>query len=201
MATEVKVPTLGESITEATLGEWLKKPGDAVAADEPIAFQDRKDVIAILPLMLRHEDLDAIKEIEQPLGALAVAQDGIEGAEHAQAFRRIGRVAKAGFYVRAGEGGAVAYMDGPIKYGAVATVFWGIAGFLVGVVIAAQWGYIAPVWVGLALCVPGIAFALAGAAADRRPGARPISGHGPQRSEASGRPVLDEDSVLDGATT
>ena len=37
MATEVKVPTLGESITEATLGQWLKKPGDAVEADEPIA--------------------------------------------------------------------------------------------------------------------------------------------------------------------
>jgi 2-oxoglutarate dehydrogenase E2 component (dihydrolipoamide succinyltransferase) len=37
MATDVKVPTLGESITEATIGQWLKKPGDAVAADEPIA--------------------------------------------------------------------------------------------------------------------------------------------------------------------
>ncbi|WP_373492448.1 2-oxoglutarate dehydrogenase complex dihydrolipoyllysine-residue succinyltransferase, partial [Parasphingorhabdus sp.] len=37
MATEVTVPILGESITEATLGEWLKQPGDAVAADEPIA--------------------------------------------------------------------------------------------------------------------------------------------------------------------
>lgn len=37
MATEVKVPTLGESITEATLGEWLKQPGDTVAADEPVA--------------------------------------------------------------------------------------------------------------------------------------------------------------------
>jgi 2-oxoglutarate dehydrogenase E2 component (dihydrolipoamide succinyltransferase) len=37
MASEVKVPTLGESITEATLGAWLKQPGDAVAADEPIA--------------------------------------------------------------------------------------------------------------------------------------------------------------------
>jgi 2-oxoglutarate dehydrogenase E2 component (dihydrolipoamide succinyltransferase) len=37
MATDVKVPTLGESITEATIGEWLKGPGDAVAADEPIA--------------------------------------------------------------------------------------------------------------------------------------------------------------------
>ena len=37
MATDVKVPTLGESITEATVGQWLKKPGDTVAADEPIA--------------------------------------------------------------------------------------------------------------------------------------------------------------------
>ncbi|UUL82644.1 2-oxoglutarate dehydrogenase complex dihydrolipoyllysine-residue succinyltransferase [Sphingomonas qomolangmaensis] len=37
MATEILVPTLGESITEATLGEWLKQPGDAVAADEPVA--------------------------------------------------------------------------------------------------------------------------------------------------------------------
>ena len=37
MATEVKVPVLGESITEATVGEWLKQPGDKVAADEPVA--------------------------------------------------------------------------------------------------------------------------------------------------------------------
>jgi 2-oxoglutarate dehydrogenase E2 component (dihydrolipoamide succinyltransferase) len=37
MSTEVKVPTLGESISEATLGQWLKQPGEAVAADEPVA--------------------------------------------------------------------------------------------------------------------------------------------------------------------
>ncbi len=37
MSTEVKVPVLGESIAEATLGQWLKKPGEAVALDEPIA--------------------------------------------------------------------------------------------------------------------------------------------------------------------
>jgi 2-oxoglutarate dehydrogenase E2 component (dihydrolipoamide succinyltransferase) len=37
MATDVKVPTLGESITEATLGQWLKRPGDRVEADEPVA--------------------------------------------------------------------------------------------------------------------------------------------------------------------
>jgi 2-oxoglutarate dehydrogenase E2 component (dihydrolipoamide succinyltransferase) len=36
MSTEITVPTLGESISEATLGQWLKKPGEAVAADEPI---------------------------------------------------------------------------------------------------------------------------------------------------------------------
>ena len=37
MSTEVVVPTLGESIAEATLGQWLKQPGDVVAADEAIA--------------------------------------------------------------------------------------------------------------------------------------------------------------------
>ncbi len=37
MSTEIKVPVLGESISEATLGQWLKKPGEAVALDEPIA--------------------------------------------------------------------------------------------------------------------------------------------------------------------
>jgi 2-oxoglutarate dehydrogenase E2 component (dihydrolipoamide succinyltransferase) len=37
MPTDVTVPTLGESITEATLGQWLKRPGEAVAADEAIA--------------------------------------------------------------------------------------------------------------------------------------------------------------------
>ena len=36
MATEIKVPTLGESVTEATVARWLKKPGDAVKADEPL---------------------------------------------------------------------------------------------------------------------------------------------------------------------
>ena len=36
MATEVKVPALGESVSEATVAKWYKKVGDAVAADEPI---------------------------------------------------------------------------------------------------------------------------------------------------------------------
>ncbi|MGL4440064.1 MAG: 2-oxoglutarate dehydrogenase complex dihydrolipoyllysine-residue succinyltransferase [Bosea sp. (in: a-proteobacteria)] len=36
MATEIRVPTLGESVTEATIGKWFKKPGDAIKADEPL---------------------------------------------------------------------------------------------------------------------------------------------------------------------
>jgi 2-oxoglutarate dehydrogenase E2 component (dihydrolipoamide succinyltransferase) len=46
MTTEVTVPTLGESLTEATLGQWLKKPGEAVAADEAIASLET-DKVAI----------------------------------------------------------------------------------------------------------------------------------------------------------
>ena len=34
MSTEVRVPTLGESVTEATVATWFKQPGDAVAVDE-----------------------------------------------------------------------------------------------------------------------------------------------------------------------
>ena len=49
MATEVKVPTLGESITEATLGAWLKQPGDAVAADEAIASLETDKVAVEVP--------------------------------------------------------------------------------------------------------------------------------------------------------
>jgi 2-oxoglutarate dehydrogenase E2 component (dihydrolipoamide succinyltransferase) len=36
MATEIRVPTLGESVSEATIGKWYKKPGEAVKADEPL---------------------------------------------------------------------------------------------------------------------------------------------------------------------
>ena len=35
--TEIRVPTLGESVTEATIGRWFKQPGDAVRADEALA--------------------------------------------------------------------------------------------------------------------------------------------------------------------
>ncbi|MBV2146813.1 2-oxoglutarate dehydrogenase complex dihydrolipoyllysine-residue succinyltransferase [Sphingobium sp. AS12] len=49
MATEVKVPTLGESVTEATVGQWLKKPGEAVALDEPIVSLETDKVAVDVP--------------------------------------------------------------------------------------------------------------------------------------------------------
>ena len=49
MSTEVKVPVLGESITEATLGQWLKKPGESVAVDEPIASLETDKVAVEVP--------------------------------------------------------------------------------------------------------------------------------------------------------
>jgi 2-oxoglutarate dehydrogenase E2 component (dihydrolipoamide succinyltransferase) len=49
MATEVKVPTLGESITEATVGQWLKQPGDPVKADEPIVSLETDKVAVDVP--------------------------------------------------------------------------------------------------------------------------------------------------------
>jgi 2-oxoglutarate dehydrogenase E2 component (dihydrolipoamide succinyltransferase) len=49
MATDVSVPALGESITEGTLAQWLKKPGEAVAADEPIASLETDKVSVEVP--------------------------------------------------------------------------------------------------------------------------------------------------------
>ncbi len=49
MATDVTIPALGESITEATVGEWLKAPGDAVAADEPIVSLETDKVAVEVP--------------------------------------------------------------------------------------------------------------------------------------------------------
>ena len=49
MATDVEVPALGESITEGTLAQWLKKPGEAVKADEPIASLETDKVTVEVP--------------------------------------------------------------------------------------------------------------------------------------------------------
>ena len=49
MATEIKVPALGESVTEGTIAEWLKQPGEAVAVDEPICSLETDKVAIDVP--------------------------------------------------------------------------------------------------------------------------------------------------------
>ena len=49
MATEIKVPALGESVTEGTIAEWFKQPGEAVAADEPICSLETDKVAVDVP--------------------------------------------------------------------------------------------------------------------------------------------------------
>ncbi len=49
MTIEIKVPVLGESITEATVGRWFKKPGDAVKVDEPLVELETDKVTVEVP--------------------------------------------------------------------------------------------------------------------------------------------------------
>ena len=49
MAVEIKVPTLGESVTEATVAKWFKQAGEAVAADEPLVELETDKVTVEVP--------------------------------------------------------------------------------------------------------------------------------------------------------
>lgn len=49
MATEIKVPELGESVTEATVAKWFKQPGEAVKADEPMVELETDKVTVEVP--------------------------------------------------------------------------------------------------------------------------------------------------------
>ncbi|MDR6631713.1 2-oxoglutarate dehydrogenase E2 component (dihydrolipoamide succinyltransferase) [Phyllobacterium sp. 1468] len=49
MATEIRVPTLGESVSEATIGKWFKNVGDAIAVDEPLVELETDKVTIEVP--------------------------------------------------------------------------------------------------------------------------------------------------------
>ena len=81
MATEVRVPTLGESVTEATVASWFKKAGDAVKRDEMLCELETDKVTVEAPSPVA----GVLKEIIAEEGA-TVEADGLlcyveEGAE------------------------------------------------------------------------------------------------------------------------
>lgn len=88
MPTEIKVPTLGESVTTATVGKWLKQPGEAVKEDEPVVEleTDKVSVEVPAPAAGRLEN-HAVKEGDEvEVGAvLALLEAGAAGKAAAPA--------------------------------------------------------------------------------------------------------------------
>ncbi|HJZ44166.1 MAG TPA: 2-oxoglutarate dehydrogenase complex dihydrolipoyllysine-residue succinyltransferase [Hyphomicrobiaceae bacterium] len=81
MAIDIKVPALGESVTEATVGQWFKKPGEAVAADEPVVELETDKVTVEVPA----PTAGVLSDIKVPEGATvaigAILGSISEGAE------------------------------------------------------------------------------------------------------------------------
>jgi 2-oxoglutarate dehydrogenase E2 component (dihydrolipoamide succinyltransferase) len=98
MATEVKVPALGESVTEATIAKWYKKVGEAVAADEPIVEleTDKVTVEVNAPVAGAIAELVVGEGDEVEVGALiAMINEGAEGSTAAEAPKEEAKTEKA----------------------------------------------------------------------------------------------------------
>ncbi len=82
MATEITVPTLGESVTSATVARWMKHEGEAVAADEPLVEleTDKVTVEVSAPTAGVLTSISAPEGSEVPVGALLGLLDGAAGA-------------------------------------------------------------------------------------------------------------------------
>ena len=83
MATEIKVPSLGESITEATVSKWLKRPGEPVAVDEPVAELETDKVTLEVPAPAAGTLTEILAEegANVPVGAvLGTIADGLAAA-------------------------------------------------------------------------------------------------------------------------
>ena len=87
MATEIKVPTLGESVTTATVARWMKHEGDSVAADEPLVEleTDKVTVEVSAPTAGVLGSIVAQEGSEVPVGALLATLEAGAGASSAPA--------------------------------------------------------------------------------------------------------------------
>jgi len=88
--TDVTVPALGESITEATLGEWLKQPGDPVKADEPVASLETDKVAVEVPSPVAGtmgEQLAAVGDTVAVGAVIARVEEGAAAAAPAEAAK------------------------------------------------------------------------------------------------------------------
>ena len=86
MSIEIHVPTLGESVSDATIARWIKKAGDAVAADEPIVELETDKVTLEVPSPVAGklgEIIAAEGETVEVGALLARVEEGAAGAKPA----------------------------------------------------------------------------------------------------------------------
>ncbi|KAF1854941.1 hypothetical protein Lal_00045140 [Lupinus albus] len=80
MATEIRVPTLGESVSEATVGTWFKKVGDTVKADEPIVELETDKVTVEVPAPAAGVLTEIVAQAGETVGLGALLGQIAEGA-------------------------------------------------------------------------------------------------------------------------
>jgi 2-oxoglutarate dehydrogenase E2 component (dihydrolipoamide succinyltransferase) len=80
MATEIRVPTLGESVSEATVGTWFKKVGDTVKADEPIVELETDKVTVEVPAPASGVLTEIVAQAGETVGLGALLGQIAEGA-------------------------------------------------------------------------------------------------------------------------
>ena len=81
MTTEVRVPTLGESVTEATVATWFKKPGDSVAVDEMLCELETDKVTVEVPSPVAGTLADIVAAEGETVGVDALLANIAEGGE------------------------------------------------------------------------------------------------------------------------
>ena len=93
MATEIKVPVLGESISEATVTTWLKSVGDSVAVDEPILEleTDKVTMEVNAPASGTLTDIVADSGADVEVGALGIIGEAAIGAVSASLLCHLSR--------------------------------------------------------------------------------------------------------------
>ena len=80
MATEIRVPTLGESVSEATVGTWFKKVGDTVKADEPLVELETDKVTVEVPAPASGVLTEIVAQNGETVGLDALLGQIAEGA-------------------------------------------------------------------------------------------------------------------------
>jgi 2-oxoglutarate dehydrogenase E2 component (dihydrolipoamide succinyltransferase) len=85
MATEIRVPTLGESVTEATVAKWFKKPGEAVKQDEPLVELETDKVTLEVNAPASGTLSEIVAESGTTVGVAALLGQIAEGAAAAAA--------------------------------------------------------------------------------------------------------------------